>query len=270
MRNVLIATPCKGEITLYYIRSLIELVDAGKLYPDTRFHFRFLAGTSVNFARNQLAQEAKELGCDKIVFADSDIGNWFPGVLRLIDHRLPVVAALYTAKKLGARPWLEPAPGEKPNADGILRVNEVATGFMCIDVAEVFGKLEKFYPESAYVARNSPTDAPKVCFEHFPMGVMGPNSFEDKIQSIKKLVGGVRRTLNPTSAVAKIRDVLARTEPGNIRGEDYYFCYRCRMAGIPIYADTKILVPHYDGATQYPMDPAKILEVAAQLKAISK
>lgn len=259
MRNVLIATPCKGEITLYYIRSLIELVDAGKLYPDTRFHFRFLAGTSVNFARNQLAQEAKELGVDKLVFIDSDLGNWFPQVLRLIDHKLPIVAGLYTAKKLGAPPWLEPAPGEKPTADGILRVNEVATGFMCIDVAEVFGKLEKFYPESAYVARNNPTDAPKVCFEHFPMGVMGPNSFEDKIQSIKK-----------AKTLAAVKKILKRTEPGNIRGEDYYFCYRCRMAGIPVYADTKILVPHYDGATQYPMDPAKILEVAAQIKAVSK
>lgn len=264
MRRVLIATPEKALVSRHYAQSLAEICGFfAAQRPDVELTFKFCSGTSVNFARNELAHDAIAGEFDDMVFIDSDMGKWGQQLLRLLDHDVPIVGGLYTSKTLTATPWLAPCPGERVREDGLLRSLKIATGFMRIKVKEVFPLLQTAYPESAYFQKQQGTEPPKVVHEFFPMGIVGPGSFENKIQAIRKALA-VQTDME--LILSEISDIVSTNLPGNLLGEDYYFCHRCVEAGIPIYADTKLMVPHFDMSTEYPPDPQKIIALAEKLK----
>jgi len=244
MRKILVATPLKGEIPPEYMRTLIALL--GAKLPDTKFIYAFLGGCTVQWARDELVQTAIRNGCTEVLFWDKDLEPTLEHGLRLLSHDVDVVCGLYSKRHLNTHWHVHGDPSSKESrADGLMKVLKVAIGFSKIKIS-VFAKLARHYPERVYWKHDG-GEEPVTLHEFFPMGIVGPNSYRGKLERIRTAARGD----DAGSALTVI-------STNQIRGEDFYFRELCEEAGIPLYLDPNLIIPH-DGNIRFPIPTPQLL-----------
>lgn len=158
--NIMVVVPCMSMVHTGFLRSLVSL--------DTGQHTMRVAvteGTLVYNARQTLLTGALKVGCDRILWLDSDMSFEPDTMLRLskdLDEGREFVSGLYFRRKLPTRPILYDKIVE--NENGLVgfrvfqdyprnRVFEIAgSGFGCVMMTADFARkmLEKwqkpFYP----------------------------------------------------------------------------------------------------------------------------
>ncbi len=254
MRKILIATPLKGEVPPEYMRTLIALLMAK--IPDTKFVYAFLGGCTVQWARDELALTAIKSDCTDLIFWDKDLEPTYDQLLRLISHDEDIVCGLYSKRHLNTHWHVHGDPNNKEERpDGLIRVVKVAIGFSKIKVSAL-QRLKAFFPERQYWKHDG-GEEPISLHEFFPMGVVGKNSNDGKLRRIKAVV-----TANQPDAYEQIKSVVAETDysENQIRGEDFYFCELCQEAGIKMYLDTHLIIPH-DGNVRFPIPTPHLIRM---------
>jgi hypothetical protein len=245
-KRLLIATPLRDGASSNYVRELVPLIKKG--IPGYDIHTLFIAGPSVNFARNEIAFHAFNEGFDELVQIDEDLMHWERYLPRLMSHDVDIVAGVYCKKKTGKPFWLfTPKPGASVQPDGLLEVTGVATGFLRTKVDVLRRMLEK-NPDNRFAAKAHEGDPATVRFDWFPMGVVGSGTAEGRLDEIRTAL------LNGTTTLEDIRRIATEPrEPGRLVGEDYYFCREARRAGYRIFVDLGMgILPHI-GNISYPI-----------------
>jgi len=171
LKRLLIATPLREGASSNYVQQLIPLIKNGVRGYD--IHTLFIAGPSVNFARNEIAFYAMNEGFDELVQIDEDLMHWERYLPRLMSHDVDIVAGVYCKKKVGKPFWLfTPKPGATAQPDGLLEVTGVATGFLRTKV-DVLRKMFTHNPDNKFTAKAHEGDPATVRYDWFRMGVMG-------------------------------------------------------------------------------------------------
>ena len=246
LKRLLIATPLREGASSNYVQQLIPLIKNGVRGYD--IHTLFIAGPSVNFARNEIAFYAMNEGFDELVQIDEDLMHWERYLPRLMSHDVDIVAGVYCKKKVGKPFWLfTPKPGATAQPDGLLEVTGVATGFLRTKV-DVLRKMFTHNPDNKFTAKAHEGDPATVRYDWFRMGVMGKGTAEGRLDEIRAALS------NPTTSVDDIRRIATEPrEPGRLLGEDYFFCRDARRAGYRIFVDLGMgILPHI-GNVAYPI-----------------
>lgn len=271
-RRILISTPVRGGISPRYLAGFIQVMK--KHQPELDISHIFHSGTSVNFARNEICHYAIATDVREIVFIDDDMAWDITYWDRLISHvDLDIVAGLYCKKVPGPPFWLTNlAEGKEIDPKtGVCEVDEIATGFMKIRVDTVLKRMQEEYPEREYYAKfkkegeKGPGDD-GTAFEFFPMGVMGPRSPGARLLRIKEILSrplpadDSDRGLHMLSLrLQEIEDACYDAQPpGNLFGEDYYFCRAARACGFKIHCDFGMPPVGHIGPATYPITPAMV------------
>lgn len=188
------------------LRELVSREDA----QGYRFEFAAAIGGLCR-ARNNMVSEFLASSNKLLLWWDQDLDATADHVLRLLAHRQPVVGGLY-CKRASGRPryvvnWL-PAAEHQRDGDGLLQVAELGTGFKLIhrQVLEELARIFDTGPRAEM--RNG-------------IGYRDRDTGEHVIGFYQNLV-----------------------IDGDLLSEDYFMDYLCRCAGVPIWADTKMRVPH--------------------------
>lgn len=211
VHRVLIATPLNGgqmywETAKALIQRTIEDI------PGIQFVWECWGGFGITAARNELAHLMYARNCSATLCWDADIVAPCHYPLGLIQHGVDCVGGLYRHKTEERLTWCcNFIPGEVPNANGLLRVEDIGAGFLYFtrrlcDAMIVQG-IAKKYTRGFATAKPPGT----VMYDFFSEGV--------------------------------IEDPLHGGEP-TFKTEDFAFAHRVRLAGYQVHADTRIRCDH--------------------------
>jgi hypothetical protein len=248
MKKLLLATPLREGASSNYIQELMDIANRG--VPGYEVQTIFIAGPSVNFARNEIAYYAVEHGFDELVQVDEDLMHWGRNLPRLMSHDVDVVGGVYCKKRPGKPTWLfTPMPkvgGVQVSDNGLIECSGIATGFLRCRV-EVLNKIMRDNPERQFYAKATEQDPVSTRCDWFPMGVVGEGSHESRLRKIREL-------LEAGADVNQIKQVaFDYAPPGRLLGEDYYFCALARRSGFKVYADLGMGVLPHIGNSAYPI-----------------
>lgn len=250
-RHVLIATPIKSGASSDYMSGLMSIM----LNNHPKYHFSqcVIQGPSVNFARNECVEYAYEKEADDLLFIDDDMMYNLSFAERILKHDVDIVGGIYCKRQPGPPKWLlNPKPGTKVRPDGLIEVDDIATGFMRIRM-HVFRKLYESMPERHFLVTTSGRD--EIRCEYFPMGVVGPRTADARLERIAAILDRRRESEehSPDSEwLAEIANAVSDEQPaGILRGEDYYFTHLARKHGFRVFADTECVIRHL-GVFPYP------------------
>ena len=131
-QRVFLATPSYGDLSPGYTYALFhsaEVLRAAGIAAE----LAILAGDChVDDSRNRLVRDFLESACTDLVFLDSDI-RWLPeDLVALCRYDRDVVAASYPLKQEDERFPVLPLDNVSPDADGLIEVEGVPTGFLRI------------------------------------------------------------------------------------------------------------------------------------------
>lgn len=154
-----IAMPSSGTV---YAKTAISLAMLGchfgmqriKDYASQRLHMLVSFGSMMAQQRENCVMMALRAKCDYLIFVDSD--QTFPKdtIHRLVSHGVDIVGANIPIKKIPARPTAIGLNGKllftDPESTGIVEVQRIGTGIMCIDM-KVFNKLERPWFDQRWV-----------------------------------------------------------------------------------------------------------------------
>lgn len=220
------------------------------------FDFQIEEGEhALNLARNMIAEEAIESGVERVVMIDKD-HPWTPAhLVRILSHAEPIVAGLYCKKRPGKPFWLgRRVKGATPRADGLLAAEFVPTGFLSISVLALL-EMERQMPEREYFHVKEDGTS-HVATEFFPIGIVGPNTAQAKLDKLRALA---RDGQGADLPLADLKAILDHHEEnsGRLLGEDYFFSHLARKCGIPLFIDTKLIIPHV-GPVAFPILPEMV------------
>jgi hypothetical protein len=273
MRRILVVTPLKGGVTGNYVKAIINLLAQKR--PGIEFGHAILEGTAVHYARNKLTMYAIQQKYDDLVFWDADL-DVLGAFDRLISHKVPIVAGLYTKRALDTYfhvcAWDNKA-NDNQVGDGLVRVQQMAVGFSRLDL-KVIKKYMDDHPERWGVMHDG-GDNPEKMFDLFPFEKVGPSMPESRMNKVKAILDDV--VLSAQEKVAKIELATweEHKELPQFQGEDYGFCRLMREAGIPMYIDAKMILPH-ETTVKVPIPTAQLLKMinepwrADELKELTK
>jgi len=181
----------------------------------------YASDSLVSRVRNVLTARFLDGACTHMMFLDSDL-VFTPDHIRFITEELQkgaeVIGGLYPLKQRSLAWCINEMPDQQPNADGVLRVKYVGTGFLAV-ARSVLYRMAAAYPEIEY--------------------------HTDSNEGINATNFGALRTLHDFWSVG----VYKR----RYLSEDWYFCQRCEDLGIPVFAHTKVKLGHI-GLITYPID----------------
>lgn len=268
VRKILIVTPLRGDLSASYLNTLFRVM--GWRVPGVSFGYAFIGATSVQWARDEGVQMARDKECDEIIFWDKDLEPSLWDWQRIVQHdSLDIVCSLY-AKREPLTTWHATfVEGKEADADGVTEVHQAAVGFCKIKMS-VFDKLRAKYPERAYTINNAGME-PRVLHEYFPMERVGPNTAEGKLNRIKEICEpAIKLGLSVFEKEAasrwwKISNIVFEDDFSKtaMHGEDYGFCRLAREVGIPIHLDIKLVIPH-TGECQFPIPTQMLEQMAAE------
>lgn len=95
---VAIATPCQDLCHTVYTASLVRMA-MRSLVAGLQIQFLHFGTSILPFSRQVLAAKAMEIGATHVLWIDSDMGFPEDTALRLLAHRLPIVAANCMARR---------------------------------------------------------------------------------------------------------------------------------------------------------------------------
>ena len=131
-RRVFLAIPSYGPLATLTSFSLFASQQA--MADVCEIELGLLSGhCHVDDARNLLVKHFLDSGCDELMFIDADMG-WHPeDISKFLKHDRDVVAVTYRKKSDEADFPCSLIPGEIwADADGLIEVNRVPTGFLKI------------------------------------------------------------------------------------------------------------------------------------------
>lgn len=269
MKRILLCTPLKGGLEANYVRNLMSLL-FHQFREPTKIEWAVTTGTSVAMARDELARLCRDKNYDELVFWDKDLGPKDPGIFaamfqRLISHDVEVVAAAYAGHNVNTHfHGASAAVNQVPDDNGLLEMIQIPLGFSRIK-RSVFEKIAQKHPGHRYLLMETGTKPAQEMFEFFPNGVVGPCSAEGKLERIKEILDREPREGGVTEAMAwllgEIRTVMADTryESNYMLGEDFYFCKLAREAGVKLYIDNNVIIPH-SSEVQLPVKTEDLLK----------
>jgi len=126
------------------------------LQPPVNFNIITQRGLPIDRARCDLVKQARTMGASHIFFLDSDVIVPPDGLIRLWNHRLPIIAGVYGAKHECPDVWLE----QKKSGEGryapvmpqtleqypLFSHKDIVTGAGCLLVEmSIFDKLKEPY-----------------------------------------------------------------------------------------------------------------------------
>ena len=266
MKKILVASPVRGGLSPAYVRATIALLNStlcrGKDAPYA-IDFAWTSGTSVAMARDEIANLLLRRGDDEIVFWDIDLGVNDPQMMvsmfnRLLSHDVDIVGGAYVGHGFPSK--FHGAAHDTNQTilpNGLIKMAQIPLGFSKTK-KEVFHKIKSAYPYLEYVFKETEMEAPKAgMFEFFPNGVVGPNTGQGKVDRIKKAIKTIEAEytidlkqcedlsiiLKSTAAILEI--VNDNDYSQNVMlGEDFYFCRLAREAGVELFIDNNLIVPH--------------------------
>lgn len=254
MRHILVATPLKGGIPTAYYLAMIGLLQKSR--SELQFQSVFLTGTSVNFARNEIAKMARDGKFTHVLWWDVDLKPTPEQFDRLIAHDEDIVCAMYPRRTVTTSWHITAVRGEPTREDGLQKVFKTAIGFSIMRVS-VLEKIAATYPDHDCIRGEEYGKEAVHLHEFFPMGLLGPNSPVGRLESIKKYLaeGGDK--------IEVVRTLISKKHEGQtmLTGEDYYFCRLALGAGFSIHLDTKMIVKH-TGETDFPIETEELTAAA--------
>jgi hypothetical protein len=211
--RVLIATPIHdGKVWCETADALLRVALGSDTCPGVTFQWERYGGMGVAVARNELAYIALSQDYYGTIFWDSDIIAKPHDPLGLLRHGVDLVGGMYPHKTNERKTWVANfIPGEKPNQNGLLEVEDCGAGFLWASTrllrAIVAKGLAKPY------TRGFATPKPKgtVMHDFFSMGV--------------------------------INDPMHDNEP-TYKTEDFMLAHLARLAGFKCYVDTQVRLGH--------------------------
>lgn len=261
--RVLIVTPLKGDISRHYSKTLIELLN-GHIDGFELGHV-FMTGNCVMGARDWGAYKLEQEGWDKLIFWDADLNPSPADFVRLLAHKEDFVCAPYCKRETDTN-WhffpISPETGILPN--GLWQMNQAAIGFSSIDKS-VFARIKTCNPWLTYTNQEQGVGKTQL-HQYFPWQIVGPNSDMGKLRRItdhlNKALSGPH---NSASLLAEMASILADDDHSQnlMQGEDYGFCRMAREAGVKIWLDTKLIVPHL-GECSYPIAHDNLVRMIAE------
>ncbi|HYB97525.1 MAG TPA: hypothetical protein VEC57_00130 [Candidatus Limnocylindrales bacterium] len=267
MRRILIATPIRQGVSSGYLQWLLPVMSNPQLLPGREFGFSILDGPSVNFARNELAQYALDEKFEEIVFVDDDMGGTLGHLDRITSHAdRNIVGGIYCKRHPGKPHWLvRTTPGAVKDDRGLIQCDYIATGWLWIR-CQVFDTIREAQPWRDFAVPATDEKPERVLHEYFPMGVVGPRTAEERLAKIRAVLKGCPEAKQIASPLATTCDMLNAIvdavsdhhPPGNLLGEDYYFCHVARQCGYKIYADLECVVSHV-GRAPYPITQKQVM-----------
>ena len=261
MKKILLATPVKGGCSINYIKSIIVLhfSKANKIFggPDAPYDFRWgaTAGTSVNLARDELACLAIKGGFDGILWQDKDLGSYddqtmLDMYMRLLSHSQRGVEGIVAGQYVGHKFISEfhgavEHAGKMPDQFGLLEMAQMPVGFCYMPMKDLL-KIKAASPWRRYYFRETGMEKGKEMHEFFPIGIAGPCSSEGKMERLRTLFKESGNGAEPRDLLKKVCAIVDDNHyETNIQlGEDYYFCKLAREAGVKLYLDNNLIVPH--------------------------
>lgn len=207
--------------------------------------------------RNVMVAEMLGSDCDGILFVDDDIGFRADDAIRIVKHGVPVVGA--AAQKRVSVTTEAPRMNVAINPEGAginehgLMFNRLAPACFLYVAREVFetmlsnqelrdaGLVRRFIYTSA-----SDRAAPYLA-TYFGYGLAPafPGSSEyDRAAELAE----------------KFPEIADFSEPLIDVGEDYDFCMKCEVAGIPRFIDTEIDLVHMDGRVAHTYSLRKMFQ----------
>lgn len=254
MTRVLLGTPLYSSPCPEYVSGLVGILKM----EDAEYIPMFAKGTYLSQNRQMLVQEARKLGCEEILFIDSDMACSSEHVARIRSHDVDVVGGVYPKKRSGKPEWLLHLLDfgwDQPGND-LHEVNDIAAGFLRIRMS-VFDRLDAKFLERRYQNGGEPPQT-----EYFPHGLMMPGSHlhpaEAKLEALLATLRDFAR--DGVSEVDTITlQSLLEPETGKEAvfpetvGEDYGFFRLLRSAGIACYADLGCRLRHI-GPAAYPLE----------------
>lgn len=211
------ALPCYGSMmTQPFAMSLMQTLLQSPFIGQLDF---VLNDSLVSRARNTLAARFLDSPYQWLLFLDNDLQFEVEHIARLWLHatkeKRAIVCGMYAMKKLAPRFVANYIPGEKPDANGAVRVTESGTGCMVIH-RSVF---EKMRAELKDIAYSTDSNHPSGFREEWDFFAVGPYRYPS----------GLVRYLS----------------------EDWMFCQRARDLGFDVWVDTFIQIRHM-GNMVYP------------------
>lgn len=263
MKKILLASPIKGGCSINYIKAIIVLhfSKANKIFggPNAPYDFRWGAttGTAVNLARDELACLAISGGFDGILWFDKDLGSaddqmMLDMFLRLLSHQERgvdgIVAGQYVGHKFRSEfhgALIDQSTG--PDKFGLLEMAQMPIGF-CYMSTKDLKKIRDFNKHRRYFFKETGMKNGKEMHEFFPIGIAGECSDTGKMDRLRELFkpGAIIKEEDFGVFIQKTMEIVSddRYETNIQLGEDYYFCKLARDAGVKLYLDNNLIVPH--------------------------
>jgi len=219
-----LCTPCYGGLIGYnaamgYMSTLGALFNAG-----IKWQIQMLANESlITRARNQLAMQFIMSDATHLMFIDADIGFQSAPILRMLEKDKDIIGCVYPKKEINwqyiykernnvknaeemsnysaayASNFVLDKRGQPIDEKGLLRIEDLATGFMMIK-REVFIKMMREWPDRYYQ----------------------PDYDTSKYK-------------DPKAKHFVFFDTMIHPESRRYLSEDYYFCYHWRELGGEIW-----------------------------------
>ena len=247
MQKILVATPVKGGLSTEYALAMISLM----IWKQTNYSFQLAMtkGTSVAMARCELAKLALDGNFDKMVFLDKDLGpresnKMLSMFARLISHDVDIVGCPYVGHNINSK-FHGATDSTHIRPDGLQEMEQIPIGFSCTKVSAL-RTIMKAHPHLEYVMKQTDDAVPSPkMFEFFPNGIVGPTTGQGKIARLRAIVGK-----SPTVASIELMEQIAAIvyddnySRNYMMGEDYFFCMLARTAGLKLYIDNQMVMPH--------------------------
>lgn len=280
--RIIILTPCfDRQSTTDYNESLTLC----KQFPTAKFRLAdgsvqslpvvagslWIANEShIDRARNSLLYEFERMHYKFALFMDGDQPFTPEDIKSLWQHLMRgvrVVCGLVALKSIVPTFVCNSIKGEKPDAQtGLMRISDGGTGCMAFN-RDILTEIREKWPElvrerivEAMGLEESETDGTEANRVMRAMAMLG-------------LSGEIHFTGNPNTVCAgKISyayfasGVTWREGRGDWLSEDWMFCHRLKLIGIPVYADLTVNLKHL-GRQLFPPPPEEIIEAALKVTA---
>lgn len=261
--RVLIVTPLKADISKHYSKTLIELLTG--TIPGYFFGHVFMSGNCVMGARDWGANQMERENWDGILWWDADLAPGTADIVRLLSHKQDFVCGAYCGRDVSTHWHFFPvSPEAEILESGLWQMQKAAIGFSFIR-RSVFDKIRAAHPEYTYANQEQGTGKTQLQ-QYFPWQIIGPNSVLGKFERIKDfLKGQLERPHNATEMLREISRIVDDTDYSQnlMQGEDYGFCRLAREAGVEIWLDTRLVVPHL-GECEFPIAHEDVVKMTLE------
>lgn len=214
---VFVGMPKKDDNLPECTRALLALVgDGNKIGPYT-FVSRHVTGFSSNKSRNIITALALQSDAGLMLQIDADMNAGEEQILSVLNRPERVVGGLYPHKKISLKQsWVANfAKGSAMRPDGLWQCVDIGAGFLKVDLRTVEDLVEKF-PETAFHCEDDPFRG-VLMHDLWSAGPVTDDWYHDGKPWPRYLT------------------------------DDFYFCWRVRKLGLPIWADCRAQCGHWGG-----------------------